>query len=242
MKLASLRDGDRADGRLVVVSRDLTLCSDVRHVAPTLAAALEAWDAAAPELALIARGLEAGAQPVERFHERAALAPLPRHGTTVFTAPRAPLALAELAAAEPEIAVLTGPVPAGCDAATALAAVRLVALRLGGAFAPVAVTPDELGAAWAGGRLGGVLMLGLNGRPHGRTDAAGMRADFGALIAAAAAEADLPPGQVVASGHLPGKRPPRVPRAGDTLRLEMLDAAGRSIFGAIEQTIVPAAA
>jgi fumarylacetoacetate (FAA) hydrolase len=241
MKLASLRDGG-PDGRLVVVTRDLTLCSDARHIAPTLAAALAAWDEAAPELALIARGLEAGAQPVERFHERAACAPLPRQGALVFTDPRGRLPFAAAAGPEPEVAVLTGPVPRGAEPAAALAAIRLVALRLGSAFAPVAVTPDELGAAWAHGRLGGVLMLGLNGSPHGRTDAGGMRADFGTLIAAAAAEAELPVGSIVASGPLPGKRPARSPRVGDTLRLEMQDADGRSIFGAIEQAIVPAAA
>lgn len=77
MKLASLDDGGR-DGRLVVVSLDLTRCSDARHVAPTLQAALDDWDRCGPQLELVARGLEAGGQPVERFHERAALAPLPR--------------------------------------------------------------------------------------------------------------------------------------------------------------------
>ena len=101
MKLATLRDRSR-DGRLVVVSRDLTLCSDARHLAPTLQAALDAWDAVAPELERIARGIESGGQPVERFHEREALAPLPRayqrldpgrrHGTRIFAAPRAPIA------------------------------------------------------------------------------------------------------------------------------------------------------
>jgi fumarylacetoacetate (FAA) hydrolase len=77
MKLATLRDGTR-DGRLVVVSRDVTRCSDARHVAPTLQAALDDWDEAAPQLELIARGLEGGAQPEERFHERDAHSPLPR--------------------------------------------------------------------------------------------------------------------------------------------------------------------
>ena len=77
MKLATLRDRAR-DGRLVVVSRDLTLCSDARHLAPTLQAALDDWDAVAPELERIARGLEAGGQPTLRFHERDALAALPR--------------------------------------------------------------------------------------------------------------------------------------------------------------------
>jgi fumarylacetoacetate (FAA) hydrolase len=77
MKLATLRDGSR-DGRLVVVSRDLTRASDVRHIAPTLQAALDDWDRVAPQLDLVARGVEAGGQPVERFHEREAMAPLPR--------------------------------------------------------------------------------------------------------------------------------------------------------------------
>ncbi|HVL19444.1 MAG TPA: hypothetical protein VM422_00420 [Amaricoccus sp.] len=77
MHLASLPDAATEDGRLVVVSRDLTRASDVRHIAPTLTAALADWPEAARELDLVARGLEAAAQPEERFHERAALAPLP---------------------------------------------------------------------------------------------------------------------------------------------------------------------
>jgi fumarylacetoacetate (FAA) hydrolase len=77
MKLATLRDGSR-DGRLVVVSRDLTRHVEVHHIARTLQAALDAWDDVAPELDAIARSLEAGGQPVARFHEHDALSPLPR--------------------------------------------------------------------------------------------------------------------------------------------------------------------
>jgi fumarylacetoacetate (FAA) hydrolase len=77
MKLATLRNGKR-DGRLVVVSRDLTRSADAHHIAPTLQAALDDWHACAPELDAIARSLEAGGQPVARFHEHDALAPLPR--------------------------------------------------------------------------------------------------------------------------------------------------------------------
>lgn len=77
MKLATLRDGTR-DGRLVVVSRDLTRCTDARRVAPTLQAALDDWDHVAPELEALSRDLEIGAEPEERFHERDALSPLPR--------------------------------------------------------------------------------------------------------------------------------------------------------------------
>ena len=89
MKLGSLPGG--GDGHLVVVSRDLTVCSDARHIAPSLAAALADWDAVAPELDLIARGVEALGQPLERFHERAAAAPLPRGGGAQFDDPRAPI-------------------------------------------------------------------------------------------------------------------------------------------------------
>ncbi|TCD14867.1 fumarylacetoacetate hydrolase family protein [Oricola cellulosilytica] len=77
MKLATLKNGSR-DGRLVVVSRDLTKCSDVRHIAPTLQAALDNWATASRRLENVAEGIEAGAQPTERFHEHDAMSPLPR--------------------------------------------------------------------------------------------------------------------------------------------------------------------
>ena len=77
MRLATLSTGAR-EGRLVVVSADLTRCTDATRVAPTLQAALDDWDRAEPQLRALARDLEIGAEPVERFHERDALAPLPR--------------------------------------------------------------------------------------------------------------------------------------------------------------------
>jgi fumarylacetoacetate (FAA) hydrolase len=77
MKLATLRNGTR-DGRLVVVSRDLTRCADAGHVAPNLQAALDDWSQTSPRLAEIAEGLETGSQPSERFHEHDCLSPLPR--------------------------------------------------------------------------------------------------------------------------------------------------------------------
>lgn len=77
MKLASLRNG-RRDGRLVVVSRDLTRCTDAGTIAPTLQAALDDWERAAPQLAALAESLEHEAVPAERFHEHDALSPLPR--------------------------------------------------------------------------------------------------------------------------------------------------------------------
>jgi fumarylacetoacetate (FAA) hydrolase len=79
MKLASLKHG--RDGRLVVVSRDLTRCADASAVAPTLQAALDDWAAAAPRLTEIADALEFGRIAHIRFDSAKCSAPLPRsHG------------------------------------------------------------------------------------------------------------------------------------------------------------------
>ncbi len=76
MKLASLKHG--RDGKLVVVSKDLTRYTDAGRVAPTLQAALDDWSAVEPGLQELAQGLETGSVPAERFHERECASPLPR--------------------------------------------------------------------------------------------------------------------------------------------------------------------
>ena len=76
MKLASLKEG--RDGKLVIVSNDLTRSTDASRIAPTLQAALDNWDEAEPHLRELAQSLEVGAAPVERFHERLCASPLPR--------------------------------------------------------------------------------------------------------------------------------------------------------------------
>ena len=76
MKLASLKDG--RDGRLVVVSKDLSRCADTRAVAPTLQAALDDWDQAAPRLTEIADALEGGRIAHFPFDPQKCAAPLPR--------------------------------------------------------------------------------------------------------------------------------------------------------------------
>ena len=76
MKLASIQNG--RDGKLVIVSKDLTRYTDATRIAPTLQAALDDWDKVEPELSALAQSLEAGAAPVERFHERECASPLPR--------------------------------------------------------------------------------------------------------------------------------------------------------------------
>src|SRR5215470_14364629 len=77
MKLASLNNQTR-DGSLVVVSRDLTRCTDASFLAPTLQSALDDWARIAPHLQSLAASLEVGSVPSERFHEHDALSPLPR--------------------------------------------------------------------------------------------------------------------------------------------------------------------
>jgi fumarylacetoacetate (FAA) hydrolase len=78
MKLATLRDNAR-DGRLVVVSRDLSRCVEVPEIARTLQMALDQWPAAQPGLNAIATELNAGRMPdAEPFDQAGVMAPLPR--------------------------------------------------------------------------------------------------------------------------------------------------------------------
>lgn len=129
------------------------------------------------------------------------------------------------------------------------------------AFAPVAVTPDELGDAWDGAKLDLPLISALNGSEFGHPNAAtDLTFDFGQLIAHAATTRQLEAGTIVGSGTVAnrdasvgcsciaerrvretidsGKPTTPFMKFGDRVRIEMLDRAGRSIFGAIEQNVV----
>jgi len=75
MKLATLKS-DRRDGKLVVVSNDLTRCADASSAAPTLQAALDDWDAISPRLAEISETVESGGGVP--FNQEDAHSPLPR--------------------------------------------------------------------------------------------------------------------------------------------------------------------
>lgn len=77
MKLATL-PAETPDGRLVVVSRDLSRAAEARHIAATLQQALDTWDASAPALAALAEQLESGECASFAFDPSEALAPLPR--------------------------------------------------------------------------------------------------------------------------------------------------------------------
>ncbi|MGA2190196.1 MAG: fumarylacetoacetate hydrolase family protein [Steroidobacteraceae bacterium] len=78
MKLATLKNGTR-DGRLAVVSSDLTRAVFAGPVAATLLDAVERWPAVEPRLRALAMALEADmAQGAFAFDPVQAMAPLPR--------------------------------------------------------------------------------------------------------------------------------------------------------------------
>lgn len=131
------------------------------------------------------------------------------------------------------------------------------------AFSPVAATPDALGSAWDGGKVNLPLISTLNGREVGHPDAGvDMQFDFPALIAHAAKTRPLQAGCIIGSGTVSnrdrsrgisclaeirmiekietGESKTSFMSFGDTIRIEMMDKAGRSVFGAIEQKVVKA--
>ncbi|MDB5747949.1 MAG: hypothetical protein JWP72_2797 [Massilia sp.] len=118
-------------------------------------------------------------------------------------------------------------------------------------FSPLAVTPDELGESWRGGKLHLPLRSTWNGHLVGQPDAGvDMAFNFPQLIAHLCKSRKLRAGSIVGSGAVSNKdatlgyssiadAEPDTPfmRFGDTIRIEMLDAKGKSVFGAIEQTV-----
>jgi fumarylacetoacetate (FAA) hydrolase len=78
MKLATLKNG-RRDGKLVVVSKDLTRAVDAGTIAPTLQNALDRWAEVEPALHTLSDELNAGqARHAYTFDTKLAMAPLPR--------------------------------------------------------------------------------------------------------------------------------------------------------------------
>lgn len=130
------------------------------------------------------------------------------------------------------------------------------------ALSPVFVTPDELGEAWRGSKLHRPLVTHLNGKLFGAPEAGvDMQFSFAELVAHAAKTRPLSAGTIVGSGTIAnqdeakgasclaerrtlevlahGKAQTPFLRYGDTVRIEMFDAEGASIFGAIEQRVAP---
>ncbi|MDB5394016.1 MAG: hydrolase family protein [Rhodospirillales bacterium] len=207
-------------------------------------------------------------------------------GSANFIGPCDPIKLADAAWGidfESEVAVVTDDVPMGVAAEDAGGHIKLLMLvndvslrnlipgelakgfgffqsKTWTGFSPVAVTPDELGAAWNGGSIDLPLITSLNGVEFGRPNArTGMVFDFPRLIAHAAKTRPLAAGTIIGSGTVANEDrsvgssciaerraletietgAPVTPfmKFGDRVRIEMLDAVGLSIFGAIDQAV-----
>ncbi len=185
---------------------------------------------------------------------------------------------------EAESAVITGQVAMGASAEEAGLEIRLIMLvndvsarrlvpaelekgfgfihgKPPSAFSAVAVTPDELGAAWDGARLHGRIVSTLNGNLIGDPDC-GVEMHFGypELLAHATRTRPLGPGTILGSGTVSNsdrargsscllerrmiekvdklERRTALMHFGDVIHIDMVDGEGQSIFGAIEQKMV----
>lgn len=184
---------------------------------------------------------------------------------------------------EGEVAVITGDVAMGATPAEAADAIRLIMLandvslrnlipnelakgfgffqsKPATAFSPVAITPDELGAAWRDGMVHLPLTVTWNGkvvgRPHAGTD---MVFSFPRLISHICKTRNCRAGSIVGSGTISnkdasvgyaciaekrcleviadGSATTEFMKFGDTIRIEMFDETGASLFGAIDQVV-----
>ncbi|MBD1557049.1 fumarylacetoacetate hydrolase family protein [Vibrio sp. S9_S30] len=184
---------------------------------------------------------------------------------------------------EGEIAVITGDVPMSTPPENAEQHIKLLMLvndvslrnlipgelakgfgffqsKPASAFSPVAITPDELGAAWSEGKVHLPLHVHLNGEKFGSPEAGvDMTFNFHQLVAHVAKSRHLAAGTIIGSGTvsnidrskgsccLAEKRmleiidsgEPLTPfmTYGDRVEIEMLDKEGNSLFGKIDQTV-----
>ncbi len=186
---------------------------------------------------------------------------------------------------EGEFGVLVDEVLMGCSAEQALQHIKLivqindVSLRAlapremitgfgflqakpSSSFAPLALTPDELGVAWDNGRVQLPLQVQWNGKWFGHPHGGEMNFHFGQLIAHAALTRRLRAGTVIGSGTVSnsdrsvgsaciaerraiemigqGSAQTAFMRFGDRVQMEVLGSDGRSLFGGIDQRVVQA--
>ncbi|MBE8168711.1 MAG: fumarylacetoacetate hydrolase family protein [Shewanella sp.] len=128
-------------------------------------------------------------------------------------------------------------------------------------FSPVAITPDELGDRWQDSKVHLPLITHLNGELFGQPDAGvDMTFDFSQLVAHVAKSRPMGAGAVVGSGTISnydrsagssclaekrmletiadGKPSTSFMKFGDTVKIEMLDNNGVTIFGSIDQKVI----
>lgn len=232
------------------------------------------------ELVRKARGAE---MPAHFWHEPL----IYQGGSDSFIAPRDPIRMADEGWGidfESEVAVITDDVPMGVSEAAALDHIKLLMLvndvslrnlipgelakgfgffqsKPSSAFSPLAVTPDELGDAWLGGKVHLKLETWLNDTLFGAPDAGcDMTFTFPTLIAHAARTRPLGAGTIIGSGTVSnydrsagssclaerrmleimdcGAASTPFLRFGDRVTIMMRDRAGQPIFGRIEQEVM----
>lgn len=321
MKLASLKHG--RDGKLIVVNKELTKAASAEHIAPTMQAALDNWDAVRPKLEQLSKDLHAGKVAPFTFDPAKCAAPLPRayqwldassyinHVELVrksrgadmpesfWTDPLMYQGASDCFLGcrddilmeseewgidfESEMAVITGDVPMGTPVEDAGQHIRLLMLlndislrylampelnkgfgfvqsKPSTVFAPVAVTPDELGDAWKDYKVHLPMVTEFNGKLFGNPDAGtDMVFNYAKLISHAAKARPLVAGTVLGSGTVSNKDRSKgssciverrtiekldtgesttpFMKFGDKVKIEVKDAAGNTVFGSIEQTV-----
>lgn len=185
---------------------------------------------------------------------------------------------------EGEFAVITGDIKAGCTPQEAEKQIRLVTIlndvsmrkhlfrelsmgfgfinaKPAPVFGPVAVTLDELGAAWENGRIALDMQVSRNGEWFGNPNGREMDWRFGELLAHLAYNRNLKAGTILGSGTVSNRGYETVGSAclaerraietiahgkastdfinfGETLQFDVKNADGASIFGAIEHRFV----
>jgi fumarylacetoacetate (FAA) hydrolase len=208
-------------------------------------------------------------------------------GSGVLLGPRDPIYLADEAWGcdfESEVAVILGDTPQGTTKENAGKYIRLVTIlndvslrnlipaelekgfgffqsKPASAFAPIAVTPDELGDAWQGGRVHLPLVTHYNGQKFGDPNAGPeMFFGFHELIEHITKTRAYTAGTILGSGTVSnedrargssclaekrmieiidtGKATTPFMKPGDQIEIEMFDKSGRSIFGKISQQVV----
>lgn len=324
MKFATLPNGT-LDGRLVVVSKDLSKAADATTIAPNLLSAVQNWQQKERELQALYDLLNAGkVDTAFDFDGSACLAPLPRspqwldasaflnHGKLMeeafntdpiadfdtipvmyqgasddFQGPTVDIPMPSEADGidfEGEFGVVMGEVAMSATPEEAAKSIRLIvqindwSLRALGpremnsgfgflqakpssSFAPVAVTPDELGDAWANGRVNMPLHVSWNGERFGEPHGSEMNFSFPQLMAHAARSRKLTAGCIIGSGTVSnsareagsaciserrviekidlGEIKTAFMKFGDTVRMQAkFDDGSDGPFGVIEQKVV----
>ncbi|SBS29476.1 Fumarylacetoacetate (FAA) hydrolase family protein [Marinomonas spartinae] len=186
---------------------------------------------------------------------------------------------------EGEVAVIVDDVPMGCGKQESLGHIKLIVqlndislrafapkeMKTGfgfiqakpsTSFAPIAITPDELGDAWQDGRIHLPLQVTWNNQWFGHPNGREMSFGFHQLVSHAAKTRKLSAGSIIGSGTLSnadreagsaciserraiemianqGVPSTEFMKFGDRIQMDILDESGQSMFGGIDQFVQP---